>query len=202
MSSAASQIKKYIDSLPEGETFPSSALRSFATTENIRQILNRLVKRGEVKRVTRGIFVKPKHSRIAGEILPSAIDIAAALTQSTGETIVIQGAEAARILQLTTQVPLKLIFYTSGNTRILKFNNTNVKLNHVNPSRLIAAGTTPGLVISALTYLGRENVTEKTIEKIKQHISLQEFNDTIKLIAKMPSWMADVFYCYQKRENT
>src|SRR3990167_3653536 len=188
---AAGYIKKYISELPEGKTFSSSALRLFATTENIRQILNRLIKAGEIKRVARGVYVKPKHSRIVGEILPSAIEIAAALTKSTGEIIIIQGAEAARILQLTTQVPMKLIFYTSGNTRILKFNNTNVKLNHVNPSRLIAAGTTPGLVISALTYLGRENVTEKTIEKIKQHISLQEFNDTIKLIAKMPSWMAD-----------
>ena len=197
----AANIKKYIDKLPEGKTFSSSTLRPFATTENIRQILNRLMKTGGIKRVARGVYVKPKHSRIVGEILPSPIEIAVSLAKSTGETITVQGAEAARILQLTTQVPMKFIFYTSGNTRILKFNNTNVELKHVNPSRLIAAGTISGLVISALTYLGHENVTIKTIEKIKNRISLQEFNDTIKLTDKMPAWMSDIFYRYQKKAN-
>src|SRR3990167_105674 len=194
-------IKKYIDELPEGKAFPSNALRAFSTTDNIRQFLNRLVKAGKIKRITRGVFVKPKQSELVGEILPSAFEIAASLAKSTGETITVQGAEAARILQLTTQVPMKFIFYTSGNTRILKFNNTNVELKHVNPSRLIAAGTISGLVISALTYLGHENVTIKTIEKIKNRISLQEFNDTIKLTDKMPAWMSDIFYRYQKKAN-
>ena len=198
---SSAHIKMYINELPEGKTFSSTAMRLFATTENIRQILNRLVKAGEIKRVARGVYVKPKHSRIVGEILPSATEIAVSLTKSTGETIAVQGAEAARMLQLTTQVPMKPIFYTSGNTRVLKFNNTHVKLKHVNPSRLIATGTTPGLVISALTYLGHENVTSETIEKIKQKISLQEFNDTIQLTGKMPAWMADIFYRYQKEEN-
>lgn len=195
---SSANIKMYINDLPEGKTFSSTAMRLLATTENIRQILNRLVKAGELKRVARGIYVKPQHSRIAGEILPSATEIAASLAKSTGEIIAVQGAEAARILQLTTQVPMKPIFYTSGNTRILKFNNTSVKLKHVNPSRLIATGTMQGLVVSALTYLGRENVTRETIEKIKQKISLQEFNDTTQLTDKMPAWMADIFYRYQK----
>ena len=198
---ASSMIKKYIDAIPQGKAFPSSALRTLATTDNIRQSLNRLVKAGEIKRVARGVFVKPKQSVLVGEILPSAFEIAASLSKSTGETITVQGAEAVRILQLTTQVPMQLIFYTSGNTRVLKFNNTKVKLKHVNPSRLIAPGTTPGLVICALNFMGHENVTPHTIEKIKSLISQKEFVETIRLTNKMPAWMADIFYRYQKEHN-
>ena len=198
---ASSMIKKYIDELPEGKSFPASSLRIFATTENIRQYLNRQVKAGNIKRVTRGVFVKPKQSELIGEILPNAFEIAASLSKSTGEIITVQGAEAARKLQLTTQVPMQLIFYTSGNTRVLKFNNAKVKLKHVNPSRLIAAGTISGLVISALNFVGSENVTLGTIEKIKTAIPAQEFTQTIQLVDKMPAWMSDVFYRYQK-ENT
>ena len=198
---ASSMIKKYIDELPEGKAFPSNALRAFSTTDNIRQFLNRLVKAGKIKRVTKGVFVKPKQSELVGEILPSAFEIAGSLSKSTGETITVQGAEAARILQLTTQVPMQLIFYTSGNTRVLKFNTTKVKLKHINPSRLIAAGTAPGLVICALNFMGRNNVTSNTIEKIKSVIPEKEFAETLKLTDKMPAWMADIFYRYQK-ENT
>jgi len=49
---------------------------TFSSTDNIRQLLNRLVKAGEIKRVARGVFVKPKQSTLVGEILPSAFEIA------------------------------------------------------------------------------------------------------------------------------
>lgn len=198
---ASSQIKEYLSNIPEGQPFLSSAFRHLTTTENIRQVLNRLVKSGELKRVARGVFAKAKQAPKVGEILPSATDVVEALAKATGETIVIQGAEAARKLQLTTQVPMRLIFYTNGNTRTLKISNRTVILKHVNPSRLIAPGTTSGLVISALYYLGRENVTIKTIEEIKTRIPSKAFQETINLIEHMPGWMSDVFYHYQHGEK-
>jgi len=194
---ASANIKAYISSLPEGEPFSSNALRNFASTENIRQILNRLVKSGEIKRVARGIFVKPKQLS-SGEHLPSSFEIAEALTKSTGETILVHGAEAARQLQLTTQVPMRLVFYTNGNTRTLKIANRTIRLKHVNPSRLIAPGTMAGLVISALGYLGSDSVTTDTISAVRHRISKEEFKETIALTEKMPAWMSDIFYKYQQ----
>jgi Family of unknown function (DUF6088) len=197
---AIAHVKEYLANIPEGQPFPSSALRHLAATENIRQIVNRLVKAGKLKRVARGVFAKPKRVSKVGEVLPSASEVAETLAKSTGETITIHGAEAARQLQLTTQVPMRLIFYTSGNTRTLKMTNRTVKLKHVNPSRLVAPGTTPGLVVSALWYLGRENVTTETIEMIKRRIPSEEFNATINLIGRMPAWMSDIFYRYQQEK--
>ena len=57
---AIANIREYILKKPEGEPFASSELRQFASTDNIRQILNRLVKSNEIKKVARGIYVKPK----------------------------------------------------------------------------------------------------------------------------------------------
>ena len=198
---ASAQVRNYITNIPEGQPFPSTALRPFASTENIRQILNRLVKTGELSRVARGVFVKPKQVAKLGTVLPSASEVAKALAESTGETISIHGAEAARQLQLTTQVPMRPVFYTSGNTRILKIANRTIKLKHVNPSKLIAPDTIAGLVISALSYLGRENVTIETIKTIKQRIFPEDFAETINLIERMPAWMADMFYRFQQQEK-
>jgi hypothetical protein len=198
---AISNVKKHLAEIPAGQPFPSTALRRFAATENIRQIMTRLVKSGELKRVARGVFVKPKHIANLGEVLPSSAEVAKTLVKLTGETIGIHGAEAARQLELSTQVPMQLVFYTSGNSRTLKISNQRVRLKHVNPSRLIAAGTIPGLVIAALSYLGQENVTLKTINHIKQRIPSKEFHTTLKLIESMPAWMADVFYHYQQENK-
>ena len=195
---AVTQIKEYISQLPAGQPFPSSALRQLASTDNIRQILNRLVKAGEIKRIGRGIFVKPEQVTAIGEVLPSVIEIAQTLAKSTGEIIAVHGAEAARQLQLSTQVPVRLIFYTSGNTRTLKLANRTVKLKHAAPSRLVACGTTAGLVICALEYLGRENVTLEIITNIKHHITAEEFQTVQRLVEYMPTWLSDIFYRYQQ----
>ena len=56
---ASSNVKQYIADISEGQVFPSASLRPFASSDNIRQILNRLVKSGELKRVTRGFLSDP-----------------------------------------------------------------------------------------------------------------------------------------------
>lgn len=194
--SAINLIKEYIAGLPQGEPFTSNSLRNYASTENIRQILNRLVKAGYLTRVARGIFVKPEYLESGEEIPPSPIEIARSIASATGETILVHGAEAARQLQLSTQVPMRQVFYTSGNTRTLKILNRSFRLKHVNPSRLVATETVAGLVISALRYLGRENVDTETMVKIRKVISEEDFRETLTLTGKIPAWMADVFYKY------
>lgn len=195
------KVKEYISFLPEGKPFAANALRGFASTENIRQILSRLVQAGELQRVARGIFVKLNNLSNLKEQPPSALEIAKTLTQSTGETIAIHGAEAARQLQLTTQVPMRLVLYTNGNTRTLKLANRTIRLKHVNPSRLIEPGTTTGLAISALRYLGREQVTTETIHNIRQRVSTEEFEKLFKLVEHMPAWMANILYKYQQERT-
>tara|TARA_B100000949_G_C14249151_1_gene437263 strand:- start:782 stop:1387 length:606 start_codon:yes stop_codon:yes gene_type:complete len=194
---AIANIREYIAKQPEGQPFASTELRQFASTDNIRQILNRLVKSNEIKKVARGVFVKPK-SLTMGEKMPLASEIAEAVAQTTGETIMVHGAEAARQLQLTTQVPTGLVFYTDGNSRTLKMGNRTVRLKHINPSRMIEPGTVAGLVITALIYLGKENVTPSTIDSIKKRIPEEDFKKTINLISRMPAWLSDVFFRYQK----
>lgn len=197
---AIANIREYIANQPEGEPFASTELRQFASTDNIRQILYRLVKSNEIKKVARGVFVKPKSLTI-GEKLPLASEIAEAVSQFTGETIMVHGAEAARQLQLTTQVPTGLVFYTDGNSRTLKMANRTVRLKHINPSRMIEPGTVPGLVIAALIYLGKENVTPSTINLIKKRIPEEAFKKTTQLVNQMPAWLSDIFFKYQKETH-
>ncbi len=198
---ASARIKEYIASIPEGKPFTTSALRPLASTDNIRQVLNRQVKSGEIKRVSRGVFLKPKFISPLGEQSPLASDVARVIAESTGETIAVHGSEAARQLQLTTQVPMRTVFYTSGNSRTLKIANRSIKLQHVNPSKLIAPGTTCGLIISALNYLGKENVTTKTINMIKERVPPAEFQQTTNMVEHMPAWMADLFYRVQQEHH-
>ena len=65
---AIEKIKEHLKKIPEGETFTTSSLRHLASVDNVRQILNRLIKNCEIKRIARGVFVKPKNAPRVGEI--------------------------------------------------------------------------------------------------------------------------------------
>ena len=195
------QIKNRLESIPAGEPFSANLFRSLTSADNVKQILSRLVKTEAIKRVARGVYVKPNIVENIGDVPPSAKEIAKTLAQTTGETIMVHGAEAARQLQLSTQVPMQLIFYTNGNSRKLTIANKTVELKHVNPSKLLGAGTITGTVISALNYLGKKNVTTKTIKKTRRQLSPEDFNCVLNEIENMPAWMSTIFYYYQREEN-
>lgn len=195
---ATTLIKDYLKLIPEGEPFTTGALRHLASADNLRQILNRLVKSGEIIRVSRGVYVKPKHVPSVGVTLPLVREIAEIIAKSTGEIVAIHGAEAARQLGLTTQVPMRLVLYTSGNTREVKVKNQSILLKHVSPSKLIAPNTIAGLVISALMYLGQQHVTPETLQKISSQLSPKDFETTLMQIEYMPAWLANIFYRYKK----
>jgi len=96
---------------------------------------------------------------------------------------------------------LRHVFYTNGNSRDLKIGNRVVTLKHVNPSRLVAAGTMTGIVFSALMFLGKKNVTTKIVAKVHKQLTAEEFESVLKQIKNMPAWMADVFYQYVKEKK-
>ncbi|MBI5447835.1 MAG: hypothetical protein HY939_03800 [Gammaproteobacteria bacterium] len=194
-------VRQYIRKLPRGKPFTINSLAGIVTAGNARQILARLVKNGEVARITTGIFVRPKQNFYLGIVLPSNEVIIKTITQKSGETIGIHGAEAARILQLSTQVPVKEVYYTTGYSRKIKLENTEIILKHISHRKLVKPGTVVGLVISALWYMGKNHVSTETINKIKSQLSSEQFNEVIKNINKMPAWMANQFNIYQKENG-
>lgn len=194
-------LKSHINQIPMGSPFTIAGLARYASSANIRQTLCRLVKSGELERLSQGIYIRPKKSTLGIKSLPSPRQIAETVAKNSGEIIGINGAEAALRLQLSTQVPMKPIFYTTGNTRRIKVGKLEITLKHISPKKLVNPGTPTEVVISALWYLGKAHVNTRVIEKIEKQLAPKDFEMVLKNVANMPAWMADVFYHYQKEKS-
>ena len=182
-------VKNQVSNMPRGKPFAMSSIRT-ASYANVRQVLSRLVKAGEIMRPTRGIYVRPKEVPYLGKVLPGSNEIVAAISRQTGEVITPHGAEAARVLQLSTQVPMRPIFNTNGTSRKITVGKQTITLKHISPRKQVKAGTLVGLVITALWYLGKNHINENVINIIKRRLSGKQFAELIKHTNKMPEWMA------------
>ena len=193
--SIASNVYKEIEIIPRGQVFCVDSLRTISTAENLRKIISRLNKAGVIKKITNGVFVKPKVVKNK-TIIPTGNEVIKSIAERTGEKIIIHGAEAARLLGISTQMSLNSVYYTTGRTREIKATKQIIKLIHINPRLFSSSNETVNLVISAIYYLTRSNFNLNTIEQIKAMIPDSEFEALIWFIHKMPVWMRNVFIKY------
>ena len=147
--------------------------------------MSRLAARGEIQRLVRGVFVRPRTNRFVGTVLPDILEVVEAIARSNGETVQIHGAEAARRLKLSTQVPTAPVFHTNASSRTIRIANVAVRMVHTsNRRRLQFAGEAAG---AALWYLGEKNVTPKTVAAIEAALGPAEFQRLRS--ADLPAWM-------------
>lgn len=128
--------------------------------------------------------------------MPDVSKVVEVMARDHGDTIQVHGAEAARRFKLSTQVPTVPVFYTSGLSRELKVGNLTVKLRHASRRKLLLAGKPSGLALSALWYLGKDNVNSNVLSTIRSGLTAEEF-ETLKN-TDMPAWMAGAFDEYDK----
>ena len=184
-------IRKEVQGISRGELFTNERFLHLGPAAAVNRALSRLVAEGLIVRPFRGIYVRPKQSRLVGDVLPETLDVVKAIADRGGETIQMHGATAANRFQLSTQVPLIYVFHTDGPSRQVRIYNMEVKFVHTDDSRLLQfSGTRPGLAISALWYMGPDYVTPKMVSEIRERMLPEEF-ETLKS-ADLPDWMSRV----------
>ena len=191
-------IRNRINEIGVGEPFTSTQFNALGTRASVDQTLSRLVKKGEIKRLSRGVFVRPRKSRYVGEVMPEPATVAQAIASARGETVQVHGAEAARLLGLTTQMPIQAVFYTSGPSRELKLGNLPLILKHVARRKLALSGRPAGLALSALWYLGKEQVNPTTIKTIREKLTPEAFAEFKAETPSMPAWMTNTLHRYEQ----
>ncbi len=160
-----------------------------ATRALVDQVISRMVRAGELQRVSRGLFSRPKIHRDLGPLAPLSEDIAAAVERSVGMPVIPSGPLALHALGLSEQVPAQLEFKTAGPTRTIWVGKRQIRLKHASARRFRARARIVPLVIEALGTLGRQRVNQGTIEKLRQAISDRDRAELRKHIGDAPVWM-------------
>lgn len=162
------QVLEKIKRNPRGTLFFADNFAKITNTKAINKALERLVKSGEVERVTQGIYVRPVIDDHIGKVLPSIEEIAAALAKRDRATIVPTGSYAMYKLGLTTQVPLNIVFYSDTSARNIKIGKQTITFKKASSRNLGFIGKISTLAIQALRTIGKDEVTVEEIRQIKQ----------------------------------
>jgi ribosomal protein S19E (S16A) len=185
-------ILKRIKALPLGELLLPVDFSHLGSSEAVRVALFRLEKKGLISRVAQGIYVRPKKSRLLGELLPSAEEVAKAIAKRDRIRTIPTGVYALNALGLSTQVPMNIVLLTDGSPREIRVGKRKIKFKKTTPKNLQAKGKISLLVIQALKEIGNGKLTQGEQQKIIELLRMEDEKDIRHDLALAPVWIQKI----------
>ena len=116
MSTLNESILSAAEALPEGGLLSPKEFLHLASRGAVDQTFSRLAREGHRLHVGRGAYTRPVDGRF-GVYPPSTESIIETIKSTSGEQVVSRDATEANVLGLTTQLPAREVFLTSGPAR-------------------------------------------------------------------------------------
>ncbi|MEQ1954899.1 DUF6088 family protein [Mesorhizobium yinganensis] len=182
------QILAHAKGLPEGTPVAAKSVLHLGNRAAVDQALLRLCRAGQLLRAGRGVYLLSVTIRF-GARAPSVELAVEAIAAQRGEVIVSSGAAAANRLGLTTQVPARSVYLTSGRSRKMRLGKQIVELRHAPRWQLALAQRPVGEPIRALAWLGPDGA-ETALQSLKRKLAPAAFNELVAAAPQLPTWLA------------
>ncbi len=157
--------------------------------EYIGDLLAAYMKDGRLVRLANGVYLKTTVTRF-GPVYPSPTEIAEAIARRDHAQVLMSGLAAENYFGLSTQVPMKVVFLTSGSARKLTVGNTEIEFKRGVPRNFAFRDRTMATLCQALKSIGNGHVTEEQrgvlMRFLSEYMKEHTINEDIKL---MPQWI-------------
>lgn len=183
------QIIKSIKKNKKISIYFVDSFSSISNAKSVNKALERLVLSGELCRIAMGIYVRPIKDKFLGTVLPDIDAIAMSIAQRDKARIMPTGSYALYKLGLTTQVPLNIVYYTDASARKIKIENQTITFKKASAKNLSAIGDISKLAIQALRTIGKDQLKEEEIKKIKEQLKKEKPDILQHDLNLAPEWI-------------
>jgi hypothetical protein len=193
MQTMRDQIVARIERHGEGKAFSAKDFLDIASRTTIDVTLAELALDGVIRRVRRGLYDKPKvNPALGGKLSPDIDEAARAIARRQKWKIVPEGAWAANLLGLSTQVPAKIIYLTDGPNKEVPIGRRSIYFKHARPKALAGLEGKIALVVQALRHLGKESVGPREMASLQAALTPAEKRKLVKDTRFGVDWIYEV----------
>lgn len=181
MQTMRDQIVARVVRLGEGKAFSAKDFLDIASRTTIDVTLASLKQDGKIRRIRRGLYDMPRiNPALGGELSPDIDEAARAIARRQRWKIVPDGAWAANLLGLSTQVPSKITYLTDGPNNEVPIGRRKIHFKHARPKTLTGPEGKIALVVQALRYLGKDGVGAGEIDTLRAGLTAAEKRQLVK----------------------
>jgi len=190
--SAEIKILSEIDRHGRGWAFSQKDFVHLGSRSSIDYVLHRLVKKRVIRRIIRGIYDYPIYSRRLEQQLSPDIDrVAQAFARKFGWSIQPSGPSALNILGLSTQVPGKYLYLSSGPHRSYDIDKSRLMFRHVPQKEKAFELYESTIVVQALKSLGKDRISSEVIGSIRRWLDPALRGKLLRDTKTVTGWVYD-----------
>ena len=187
------KIKERINELGDGAVFIANDFLEVAEYETARKALNRLADEGTVTKILRGVYYAPRYSELLMENeAPSPHQVALAIARKFNWNIAPSGVTALNMLGLSTQVSAKWSYISDGTYKSFEFGNITIEFKRRTNRDITGMSYKTALVIQGIKALGKKNVDDVAIDKIRASLTRSERHALLQEAKPTTAWIYQV----------
>lgn len=184
------EIKNSILLADYGTVFVAVDFVSITDKKNVNMSLLRLEDEGLILRIIRGVYYKAEYNDFLQEyVVPNPDKVAHAIARNFGWTITPCGDTALNILGLSTQVPAIWSYVSDGTYKEYFYDNTTIKFKRTTNKEISKLSYRTALIIQALKALGKDNIGNTVINKLKNDLTDKEKATALLEAKAATSWI-------------
>ncbi len=194
---ASDQISALINAAGPGRVWAPADFAQFGNRDAIDKTLQRMVARGGLRRIDRGLYDLPAVNRLTKRpTMPDYRTVIDALARRDQTRMLVDGMTAANDLGLTDAVPARVVIHTDTRRRSIKLGQLQIDFKLAAPSRLYWASRPAMRVVQALYWLkdtlpSDGDTLRKKLGRILQDSQHGDAikNDLAQGFNVLPAWM-------------
>lgn len=191
MNSVLTKIQRRLRNKPADWVFSAKDFLDLGSRAAVDQVLSRLAKAGTIRRVARGLYDRPRQSALLKTTAPATLDaVVSAVARRDAAVVVPDGAVDANQLGLTTAVPARPLYQTTGASRVMHVGQRTVQLKRMPRWLHFWADRQGAPVVNALRWLGPTLANDAGLAaKLRLRLPPDVAKDLQRNIAHLPAWM-------------
>ena len=200
MSELKPRIAALIKAAAPGHVWVPSDFASLGKRDAIDKTLQRMVQKGELRRIDRGLYDSPRINSLTQRLTaPDYRAVVDAIARRDQLRLLVDGMTAANDLGLTDAVPARVTLHTDTRRRPVQLDQLTIEFKQTAPSRLYWAGRPAMRVVQALHWLKDTWPSERSriLDKLSKLLGdpvhgaaiRQDLLDGFKLL---PAWMQGI----------
>lgn len=145
---------------------------------------------GTIRKICRGIYDYPSYSELLHQpAAPDLYGVAQAFASKFRWSIYPSGDTALNFFGLSTQIPAKLVFISSGPSRTLETSFGTIYFKHSALRETSFRRMESGLIVQALRAIGQANLTPDISARIKSKFSDDLLQNIRRDIVTSANWI-------------
>jgi len=186
---------------PPGTVWTVGDFIDFGPRDTINKALQRLAAAGNIRRIDRGLYDRPRLNQLTGKSAPpdyrAAID---AIGRRDQTRMIVDGMTAANDLGLSDAVPGRIIVHSDARLKSLRIGNQTIAFRQTSASKLYWADHPAMRIVQALHWLkpklDKPDDNQRIRRRIEALLSDVRYGSTLRKdlaqgLHSLPTWMQD-----------